>query len=74
MITKAHSDEGIVYADIGELYSFGCSSYQNTELLCLLKYFVSPVDLEYLSEVRQQLPITKQRRDDLYAVEAVNEG
>ncbi|XP_076870865.1 omega-amidase NIT2 [Brachyhypopomus gauderio] len=47
VITKAGSDEAIVYADI---------------------------DLQYLADVRQQIPITRQKRDDLYTVSAVHEG
>lgn len=37
-------------------------------------YYVSLVDLQYLADVRQQIPITKQRRTDIYTVNAVNEG
>uniref|UniRef100_A0A3B1IH45 omega-amidase n=1 Tax=Astyanax mexicanus TaxID=7994 RepID=A0A3B1IH45_ASTMX len=47
VITKAGSEESVVYADI---------------------------DLQYLSDVRQQIPITTQRRNDIYSVSAVNEG
>uniref|UniRef100_A0A4W4EF94 omega-amidase n=1 Tax=Electrophorus electricus TaxID=8005 RepID=A0A4W4EF94_ELEEL len=47
VITKAGSDEAIVYADI---------------------------DLQYLADVRQQIPVTKQKRDDLYMVNIVHEG
>lgn len=31
-------------------------------------------DLQYLADVRQQIPITAQRRDDLYTVTTVKEG
>ncbi|XP_056606836.1 omega-amidase NIT2 [Triplophysa dalaica] len=47
VITKAGSEEAVVYADI---------------------------DLQYLSDVRQQIPITTQRRNDIYSVSAVQEG
>ncbi|KAG9335122.1 hypothetical protein JZ751_005685 [Albula glossodonta] len=47
VITKAGSEETVVYADI---------------------------DLQYLSDVRQQIPISSQRRGDLYSVSAVQEG
>lgn len=47
VITKAGSEETVVYADI---------------------------DLQYLADVRQQIPITAQRRSDLYAVNTVQEG
>ncbi|XP_008279498.1 omega-amidase NIT2 isoform X2 [Stegastes partitus] len=32
------------------------------------------IDLQYLSDIRQQIPITAQRRDDLYAVTSTQEG
>ncbi|XP_014859569.1 PREDICTED: omega-amidase NIT2 [Poecilia mexicana] len=32
------------------------------------------IDLQYLADVRQQIPISSQRRDDLYAVTAVQQG
>uniref|UniRef100_A0AAX7VPR7 omega-amidase n=1 Tax=Astatotilapia calliptera TaxID=8154 RepID=A0AAX7VPR7_ASTCA len=32
------------------------------------------IDLQYLADIRQQIPITSQRRDDLYAVTSVQEG
>ncbi|XP_022607158.1 omega-amidase NIT2 isoform X1 [Seriola dumerili] len=32
------------------------------------------IDLQYLADIRQQIPITAQRRDDLYAVTSVQEG
>ncbi|XP_067085901.1 omega-amidase NIT2 [Osmerus mordax] len=32
------------------------------------------IDLQYLADVRQQIPITAQRRGDLYSVNAVQEG
>ncbi|XP_054914738.1 omega-amidase NIT2 [Poeciliopsis prolifica] len=32
------------------------------------------IDLQYLADVRQQIPIGSQRRDDLYAVTAVQQG
>ncbi|KAM3833961.1 omega-amidase NIT2-like [Diretmus argenteus] len=44
VISKAGSEEAVVYADI---------------------------DLQYLADVRQQIPITAQRRVDLYSVSAV---
>uniref|UniRef100_A0A8C7LKD9 omega-amidase n=1 Tax=Oncorhynchus mykiss TaxID=8022 RepID=A0A8C7LKD9_ONCMY len=47
VISKAGSEETVVYADI---------------------------DLQYLANVRQQIPITAQRRSDLYTVNAVQEG
>ncbi|KAK3575621.1 hypothetical protein QTP86_031499 [Hemibagrus guttatus] len=47
VITKAGSDESVVYADI---------------------------DLQYLSDVREQIPITRQRRNDIYTVNVVDEG
>ncbi|XP_056315077.1 omega-amidase NIT2 [Danio aesculapii] len=47
VISKAGSEESVVYADI---------------------------DLQYLADVRQQIPITKQRRNDLYSVNSVQEG
>ncbi|KAF7711937.1 omega-amidase NIT2 [Silurus meridionalis] len=47
VITKAQSEESVVYADIG---------------------------LQYLSDVREQIPITKQKRNDIYEVKVVNEG
>ncbi|XP_046893060.1 omega-amidase NIT2 [Hypomesus transpacificus] len=47
VISKAGSEETVVYADI---------------------------DLQYLADVRQQIPITAQRRGDLYSVNAVQEG
>lgn len=47
VVTKAGSEETVVYADI---------------------------DLQYLADVRQQIPITTQRRSDLYSVSAVQEG
>ncbi|XP_056132173.1 omega-amidase NIT2 [Lampris incognitus] len=47
VISKAGSEEAVVYADI---------------------------DLQYLADVRQQIPITAQRRSDLYSVNAVQEG
>lgn len=47
VITKAGSDESVVYADI---------------------------DLQYLADVRQQIPITTQRRNDIYTVNQLNEG
>uniref|UniRef100_A0A6Q2ZBS6 omega-amidase n=1 Tax=Esox lucius TaxID=8010 RepID=A0A6Q2ZBS6_ESOLU len=46
VLSKAGSEEAIVYADI---------------------------DLEYLADVRQQIPINTQRRADLYTVKAVQE-
>ncbi|XP_062854049.1 omega-amidase NIT2 [Trichomycterus rosablanca] len=46
VITKAGSEESVVYADI---------------------------DLQYLADVRQQIPITMQRREDIYKVNVVNE-
>ncbi|KAL1023420.1 hypothetical protein UPYG_G00040610 [Umbra pygmaea] len=47
VISKAGSEETVIYADI---------------------------DLQYLADVRQQIPITSQRRTDLYTVNAVQEG
>ncbi|KAA0712996.1 Omega-amidase NIT2 [Triplophysa tibetana] len=47
VITKAGSEEAVVFADI---------------------------DLQYLSDVRQQISITTQRRNDIYSVSAVQEG
>ncbi|XP_062306618.1 omega-amidase NIT2 [Osmerus eperlanus] len=47
VISKAGTDETVVYADI---------------------------DLQYLADVRQQIPITAQRRGDLYSVSAAQEG
>ncbi|TSK42073.1 Omega-amidase NIT2 [Bagarius yarrelli] len=47
VITKAGSDESVVYADI---------------------------DLQYLADIRQQIPITTQRRNDIYTVNLLNEG
>lgn len=44
VVSKAGSEESIIYADI---------------------------DLQYLSEIRQQIPITAQRRNDLYDVTTV---
>ncbi|KAM9384704.1 omega-amidase NIT2 [Pholidichthys leucotaenia] len=32
------------------------------------------IDLQFLSNIRQQIPITSQRRDDLYTVTSVQEG
>uniref|UniRef100_M4ANG3 omega-amidase n=1 Tax=Xiphophorus maculatus TaxID=8083 RepID=M4ANG3_XIPMA len=32
------------------------------------------IDLQYLADIRQQIPISSQRRDDLYAVTAVQQG
>lgn len=32
------------------------------------------IDMQYLSDVRQQIPITAQRRNDIYSVNSVNEG
>ncbi|XP_017335185.1 omega-amidase NIT2 isoform X1 [Ictalurus punctatus] len=32
------------------------------------------IDLQYLADVRRQIPITTQRRKDIYTVDAVNEG
>ncbi|XP_043985657.1 omega-amidase NIT2 [Gambusia affinis] len=32
------------------------------------------IDLQYLADIRQQIPIGSQRRDDLYAVTAVQQG
>uniref|UniRef100_A0A671SNI4 omega-amidase n=1 Tax=Sinocyclocheilus anshuiensis TaxID=1608454 RepID=A0A671SNI4_9TELE len=32
------------------------------------------IDLQYLADVRQQIPITTQRRNDLYSVNSVQEG
>ncbi|GAA6084898.1 omega-amidase NIT2 [Tachysurus ichikawai] len=32
------------------------------------------IDLQYLSDVRDQIPITRQRRNDIYTVNVVNEG
>uniref|UniRef100_A0A147ACM6 omega-amidase n=1 Tax=Fundulus heteroclitus TaxID=8078 RepID=A0A147ACM6_FUNHE len=32
------------------------------------------IDLQYLADIRQQIPITSQRRDDLYTVTSVQEG
>uniref|UniRef100_A0A7N6A4T9 omega-amidase n=1 Tax=Anabas testudineus TaxID=64144 RepID=A0A7N6A4T9_ANATE len=32
------------------------------------------IDLQYLADIRQQIPITTQRRDDLYTVTSVQEG
>lgn len=46
VVTKAGSEETVVYADI---------------------------DLQYLADVRKQIPITLQRRDDLYMVKPVHE-
>ncbi|XP_036426602.1 omega-amidase NIT2 [Colossoma macropomum] len=47
VITKAGSEEAVVYADI---------------------------DLQYLADVRQQIPITTQRRNDIYNLSVVQEG
>ncbi|XP_067897123.1 omega-amidase NIT2 isoform X2 [Heterodontus francisci] len=46
VLTKAGSDETIVYADI---------------------------DLKYLSDIRQQIPVLKQKRHDLYNVQAMQD-
>lgn len=32
------------------------------------------IDLQYLADIRQQIPITSQRRDDLYTVTSVQQG
>lgn len=32
------------------------------------------IDLQYLADIRQQIPVTKQRRSDLYTVTSVQEG
>lgn len=46
--------------------------------LCALNLSVSSCDLfpdlQYLADIRQQIPITAQRRDDLYTVTSVQEG
>lgn len=47
VISKAGSEECIIYADI---------------------------DLQYLADIRQQIPLTAQRRDDLYAVMSTQEA
>ncbi|TRY54624.1 hypothetical protein DNTS_001608 [Danionella cerebrum] len=47
VVSKAGSEESVVYADI---------------------------DLQYLADVRRQIPITVQRRNDLYSVNSVQEG
>lgn len=47
VMSKAGSEEAVVYADI---------------------------DLQYLADIRQQIPITSQRRNDLYSVNSVQEG
>lgn len=47
VISKAGSEECIIYADI---------------------------DLQHLADIRQQIPLTAQRRDDLYAVMSTQEA
>lgn len=31
-------------------------------------------DLQYLADIRQQIPVTSQRRSDIYTVTSVQEG
>ena len=52
---------------------------KDSQLFCLFwqkkkkKVFHPCVDLQYLAEVRRQIPVTVQKRDDLYAVNPVTE-
>uniref|UniRef100_A0A3B3VPW6 omega-amidase n=1 Tax=Poecilia latipinna TaxID=48699 RepID=A0A3B3VPW6_9TELE len=47
----------------------------STVLYVLTLHVCGPTpDLQYLADVRQQIPISSQRRDDLYAVTAVQQG
>ena len=77
---KAEAKEEILYADIGEsflnlglncLYSSESWNYfflvQNfADMYFRINIFI--VDLSYLQGVRDQVPITKQRRADMYEV------
>uniref|UniRef100_A0A3Q4HQF0 omega-amidase n=1 Tax=Neolamprologus brichardi TaxID=32507 RepID=A0A3Q4HQF0_NEOBR len=47
-------------------------AWENKGVIRRLKF--SEGQLEYLADIRQQIPITSQRRDDLYAVTSVQEG
>lgn len=48
------------------------STYSGLNVSVLVCHW-SP-DLQYLADIRQQIPITAQRRDDLYNVTSVQEG
>ncbi|XP_026801421.2 omega-amidase NIT2 [Pangasianodon hypophthalmus] len=45
-----------------------------TKAQCEESIVYADIDLQYLADVRQQIPITTQRRNDIYAVNTVNEG
>lgn len=62
-MSKAGPEEAVIYADIGERHHFTKDSGR-----CALTLSQLVVDLQYLADVRKQIPITTQRRHDLYAV------
>lgn len=51
-------EEGIIYADIGKFDYYHVNIY----VCCCI------TDLDKLKSIREQIPITKQRREDIYHV------
>ena len=62
VVAKTDEKESIVYADIGN---------SSSVFLCFISFLLLAFfwpDLDYLRQVRDQIPITKQRRPDVYEV------
>lgn len=79
VISKAGPEEAVIYADIGEWEErfdddHVLSLYVGSVLNLSVPTCDPHPDLQYLSDIRQQIPITAQRRDDLYTVTTVKEG
>lgn len=63
VIAKTDEKESIVYVDIGNT-----SFHPFPSVSPFLSPTFSCSDLEYLQQVRAQVPITKQRRSDVYEI------
>ncbi|KAJ8314362.1 hypothetical protein KUTeg_008923, partial [Tegillarca granosa] len=71
IVAKAAEDEEIIYGDIGKISYYWLpndnifSDYRNDHLYVSIKFRVLQ-DLEYMEEIRRQMPLDNLRRNDLH--------